>query len=118
MFKKGTFDEILANFNSAIFALKKGLDSITPAHSLSIGRMIPNDIIIPDYTMSKNHASIVLHEGNYYIYDLESTNGTTVAGTILTPNKPRQLRAGDNIAFGRLGYVFLTAERIYKLLKK
>lgn len=106
------------NFNSAIFALKKNRDSTTPTHSFSIGRMIPNDIIIADYTMSKNHATITLHQGNYYIYDLQSTNGTKVAGTRLQANQPQQLKAGDSIAFGRLGYIFLTAESIYEFLKK
>jgi len=103
--------------NHAIFALRKNRDNITPMYSFSIGRMIPNDIIIPDYTISKQHSAIVLHEGNYHIYELGSTNGTLVAGIALEKNQPKLLKSGDRITFGRLGYVFLTADRIYELLK-
>ncbi len=106
------------NFNSAIFALTKSQDSNTSPNVFTIGRVIPNDIVIPDFTISKLQASIKLTEGNYHCTDLNSTNGTLVAGTLLQANVPQVLKSCDFITFGRLGFVFMPPEKLYELLRK
>ena len=100
---------------SAIFILKKNPDAITPAHSISIGRVIPNDLIIPDYTVSRRHATVITHHREYYIYDHDSTNGTLVAESPVSKSKPLLLEIGDTITIGRLGFVFLSPERVYHI---
>jgi len=106
------------NFNSAIFALTKSRDSNTSPNVFTVGRVIPNDIVIPDFTISKLQASIRLIEENYFCTDLNSTNGTLVAGKLLQANEPQVLKSCDFITFGRLGFVFMPPEKLYELLRK
>ena len=106
------------NFNSAIFSLTKPVDSNTAPHAFSIGRVMPNDIVIPDFTISKLHATIRLIEGKYYLSDINSTNGTLVAGMLIQENKPQVLKSCDFITLGRLGFVFMPPEKLYELLRR
>ena len=106
------------NFNSAIFSLTKSADSNTSPNVFSIGRVIPNDIVIPDFTISKLHATIRIIEEKYYLFDINSTNGTLVAGKLLQENEPQVLKSCDFITFGRLGFVFMPPEKLYELLRR
>lgn len=54
---------------------------------MSIGRNTGNDIVIPDQTVSGNHASIINESGFWYIVDHSSTNGTFVNGTKVSKQK-------------------------------
>lgn len=42
---------------------------------INIGRELNNDIILTSRLVSKYHAQIVIENGNYYLYDMNSTNG-------------------------------------------
>ncbi|MCM8529018.1 MAG: FHA domain-containing protein [Lentisphaeraceae bacterium] len=106
------------NFNSAIFSLTKSIDSTTSENVFTIGRVIPNDIVIPDFTISKLHATIRLIEEKYYLSDVNSTNGTLVAGKLIQENEPQVLKSCDFITLGRLGFVFMPPEKLYELLRR
>ena len=56
--------------NKTIYELKKSLTSI--------GREEDNDIVIQDLTISGHHAEIVIENGDFFIQDNLSTNGTFV----------------------------------------
>lgn len=45
---------------------------------LRIGRVITNDIYVPDPNVSRQHAQFLFEDGGFWIEDLESTNGTFV----------------------------------------
>ncbi|MFA5973927.1 MAG: FHA domain-containing protein [Lentimicrobiaceae bacterium] len=50
--------------------------------TISIGSSLENDIVLSKDFVSNRHATIsVLKNGNYYICDLESSNGTYINGT-------------------------------------
>ncbi len=49
-----------------------------------IGRSPFNDIVVPDETISKRHASIAVSSGGVLLRDLDSTNGTFVEGQHVT----------------------------------
>lgn len=52
--------------------------------SLRFGRGQNNDVVISDPTVSEFHCQITLDDnGNFYISDLNSTNGTYVNGTLV-----------------------------------
>jgi hypothetical protein len=106
------------NFNQSIYALRKNRDATTSPNVFTIGRVIPNDLIIPDFTISKSHAAIKLQEGKYYITDLGSTNGTLVADKLLKENQSHVLNDFEFVTIGRLGFVFMRQERIYDLLRR
>jgi pSer/pThr/pTyr-binding forkhead associated (FHA) protein len=70
----------------------------------------PNKCIPPDidvsffpssHTVSRIHANILVDNNNYLIEDLESTNGTYLNHSRLTPLIPRQLNPGDRIDLGK-----------------
>lgn len=68
--------------------------------SNAIGRDAGNDIALPDEAASARHATLALEDGDWWIEDLGSTNGTLVNGTRIT--KRERLRPGDEIAIGRV----------------
>lgn len=65
------------------------------------------DGIIPESVISRAHARIVEIEGEYYLEDLESKNGTFLNGQILDFNKQARLSLGDAISFANVGYRFM-----------
>jgi pSer/pThr/pTyr-binding forkhead associated (FHA) protein len=59
--------------------------------SISIGRSPENIIIVPDPEVSRRHAVISLENGELYIEDLNSTNGTYIYdGKLFQPIKGKQ----------------------------
>jgi DNA-binding response OmpR family regulator len=62
---------------------------------LTIGRSPECDIILPDRVVSRRHACIERRDGEYFIVDDESKNGTFVNGKPVTG--PRRLIDGDEI---------------------
>lgn len=69
----------------------------------SIGRKPQNDIRLDDPTVSGEHAVILMLQ-NYYIEDMNSTNGVILNGKKVTR---RQLNHGDMIRIGRHELKFL-----------
>ncbi len=65
---------------------------------LFIGREVNNDIVINDSEVSRRHARLFFTDGNYYIEDLNSTNGTSVNGQRISG--AYQLRPGELIMLG------------------
>lgn len=63
----------------------------------TIGRAKTNDIVLLDSTVSSRHCELVPYNGNWYIHDLGSTNGTVVNDRIV---KKQQLQTGDMIKLG------------------
>lgn len=72
--------------------------------TISIGRALDNDVIIDSAEVSRHHARIEVHSGEYEIIDLGSTNGTTVNGS---PANHTRLNHGDMIALGTIAIEFL-----------
>jgi serine phosphatase RsbU (regulator of sigma subunit) len=67
---------------------------------LSIGRSSRNKIQLGDFTVSKEHAEIVIEGGHAWIRDLGSRNGTRVNGR--DAREPTPLRAGDRVDIGHV----------------
>jgi hypothetical protein len=63
---------------------------------ITIGRDLDNDIILDDPHVSREHAQLRRRYGQYILYDLDSTGGTTVNGR---PVREASLEVGDIIAF-------------------
>jgi serine/threonine protein kinase len=59
-----------------------------------------------DY-VSRRHARLTKGRAGYFVTDLNSSNGTTVNGQILTPQRARSLRNGDRIKVGLVVIQFL-----------
>lgn len=52
--------------------------------------------------VSRRHARIDIHDGQVYLTDLGSTNGSWLAGQKLIPHQPAMIRKGNEIMLGRL----------------
>jgi hypothetical protein len=99
----------------AVYPLVKGEYPATPRGSFYIGRINGNDMIMPDYAISKRHAIIDIEDGMYYIRDAGSTNGTKINGSRLA-KKRVMLKDKDVIGFARYEFTFLYPKSLYKML--
>ena len=66
-----------------------------------------SDHVIRDGRVSRMHLEIDHAGDQYFLTDLNSTNGTTVAGRRLNANERALLSPGDEISLGGVGYVFM-----------
>jgi len=99
----------------AIYPLVKGEYSTTSSKAFIIGRVDGNDMIMPDFAISKKHASINMDSNSFYLKDLGSTNGTLVNGTRLD-KKPLKIHDQDVLSFARYEFTFLFPSSLYKML--
>ena len=60
------------------------------------------DIVLGDASVSRLHARITREGKEYYLEDLNSTNGTFKNGLRLQPYEKRKLEAGDELKCGRV----------------
>lgn len=76
---------------------------------ITVGRVKSNCVVIPEESVSRFHACFepVASPGQWKLTDLESRNGTRVAGQRLQPNKPQPVPDGAPVRFGKVELVFL-----------
>jgi hypothetical protein len=61
------------------------------------------DVVLPDGTVSRRHARLFVQaDGEVYLEDLGSTNGTWRMGTLLPPGQRAALGDGTSIQFGTI----------------
>lgn len=80
----------------AIFPLERA--------SVVLGRHPQCDLVLESAPVSRQHAKITLHEGNFYLEDLNSRNGTYLNGKLTT--HPQVLKEGDEIGICDLSFTF------------
>ncbi|HEV8239773.1 MAG TPA: adenylate/guanylate cyclase domain-containing protein [Thermoanaerobaculia bacterium] len=62
-----------------------------------LGRGSDNDVVLPDFSVSRRHAALRREPGGWFVYDLKSTNGVQVNGVTV---KKAPLRAADRLKVG------------------
>ena len=67
--------------------------------AVTLGRGGTNDLELGDEYVSTRHARFVPHNGQWYVEDLGSTNGTYVAGARIS--RPTPVGAKSTIRIGR-----------------
>lgn len=75
--------------------------------AITFGRAISNaewEVRLPDHAVSRPHARIFAQQGNWYIEDLNSANGTMVEGVFI--NQPVLLQSGVTVTMGETVMVF------------
>lgn len=86
---------ITAPFLDQRFVLKRG--------KTLIGRGETNDIVLPDSSVSSQHAWVLHENGQYRVMNMLSTNGTFVNDA---KEHEAPLVDGDRVRFGRAEFVF------------
>jgi adenylate cyclase len=66
---------------------------------ITIGRMGDNDLVLPDHTVSRNHAELVRTPAGWILKDLGSRNGSQVNGELI---QEAPVIPGSLLIFGRL----------------
>lgn len=84
--------------------------------TIVIGREDPVSGVFPDIDLDphggheggvgRRHAQLTWKDGQVYIEDLESVNGTAVNRHRLTPRQPQALQSGDEIRLGKMALVY------------
>ncbi len=100
----------------AVYPLVKGEFATNTSKIFAIGRIDGNDLIMPDYAISKSHAAIEYRRGVHLIKDCGSTNGTLLNGERVE-QKPLELKDHDILSFARYEFIFLFAGSLYDTLK-
>ena len=71
------------------------------ASRITIGRDPTNSITLDDMLVSRFHAVVQKVRSDYFIEDLDSTNGTYVNGERIPANKYVRLAPSDTVLIGR-----------------
>ena len=64
------------------------------------------DLFLPQKNVSRRHASFHYENGEYYVSDLSSTNGTFLNGKKLESLNKYKISQGDIICFAREEFIF------------
>ena len=81
--------------------------SYSPKGPITIGRTTENDVVIPEYSVSRKHCFIASVDGTYRITDWGSANGTLVNEKAIGKLSPCALAGGEILTLGRLMLLFL-----------
>ena len=76
-----------------------GRERLLPLDSdeIRLGRGSDNDVVLPDFSVSRRHASLRREPGGWFLYDLKSTNGVQVNGVTV---KKAPIKAADHLKIG------------------
>lgn len=65
-----------------------------------IGRKPTHPVSIPDASISRDHLEVIVQDGQIYVMDLETSNGTRVDGILIPGNIPTPYRPGQSLYLG------------------
>jgi hypothetical protein len=99
-----------------VLAVSRG--AFEKAAPMALGRSDTADIVIPDDSISKRHCVFEDKPEGMTVMDCESTNGTTIGGEELVPNKPVVLAGGESLSMGNFSFLFHTADGFVAYLKR
>ena len=76
-----------------------------------------NDLIMPDFAISKTHAIIEIKRDFFWLADCGSTNGTSLNGQPVG-KKPVKMTDGDKISFARYEFKLSSPRSLYHWLNE
>ena len=75
-----------------------------------VGKVFPEDDFTPhggyEAGVSRKHCRIIKQGDQFFVEDLQSTNGTKLNGRFIPPNQPQTLKDGDILELGAFKVTF------------
>ena len=65
------------------------------------------DFVVQNMSVGKVHAEIICRDGEYYIRDLNSRNGTYINGEKINSNTDYRIKNGDTVTLANCDYEFV-----------
>lgn len=78
--------------------------TLTVEDSLSVGRGGDNDVVLGSKQVSRNHAILSILDGQLYVKDLDSSNGTFINDQRIAGNESNLLQAEDTLGFASFSF--------------
>lgn len=78
--------------------------TLTVTDSLSVGRGSDSDVVLGSQQISRNHAQLSVLNGQLYVKDLESSNGTFINDERIAANESKHLTANDTLGFASFSF--------------
>ncbi len=92
-------------FPIAIFVTGNDQQTVSLNHTpYTVGRKVDRDLVIADPRVSREHATIVSENGEFFVVDLNSKHGTFVNGEKVDRHK---LQRNDRLEFGARDIAYL-----------
>lgn len=102
--------------HESLYALTILPQEIQELKIFTIGRANNNTFVVPDYSISGEHAKIRHEQRAYHLQDLNSTNGTALNGVPLIGARGEKLHDGDKIKLGRFQFELVWPRTLHRLL--
>jgi len=96
----------------ALLLVKRGPNAgstfLLEGDETTVGRDTDSAVFLDDVTVSRKHAVVERHDGEWFVVDRGSLNGTYVNGEQVDRTK---LTTGDEVQIGRFKLTFFAADR-------
>jgi hypothetical protein len=85
---------------------------------ITVGRLASNDVVVPDYRVSRTHAFFRVYPDRITLADAGAANGTRVDGRLLdAAASPTLVIPGSRVRFAQLEFELLDAQTAWRRVR-
>ncbi len=95
-------EAFLVHFVDKRLPLRVAENLLSRETAMTVGRQLGVDLFVDEGSISRQHAQFDYHDGQYFLRDLKSLNGTFINGTRLEAGRAYSLHVNDMLRFGNI----------------